>query len=65
MANAAMTKTPTQGRRSQRPWPWQMMLSVLMYGFMYLPILVLEVFSVNQSPYPQWQGISLKWYGHL
>ncbi|MEB3274509.1 MAG: ABC transporter permease [Prochlorothrix sp.] len=65
MANAAMTKTPTQGRKSQRPWPWQMMLSVLMYGFMYLPILVLAVFSVNQSPYPQWEGFSLQWYGQL
>ena len=45
--------------------PWQGLLLVLMYGFMYLPIVVLAVFSVNQSPYPQWQGFSLQWYAQL
>lgn len=52
-------------RKAQRPWPWQAALSVLMYGFMYLPILVLAVFSVNQSPFPQWEGFSLQWYQKL
>ncbi|WP_353258390.1 ABC transporter permease [Prochlorothrix hollandica] len=55
-----------QGRSApRRKLPWQMGLSVLMYGFMYLPILVLTVFSFNQSPYPRWEGFSLQWYGQL
>ena len=42
---------------------WQTWFSVLMFGFMYLPIAVLAVYSVNESSVSaQWTGFSLKWY---
>ncbi len=42
---------------------WQTWFSVLMFGFMYLPIAVLAVYSLNESPVSaQWKGFSLKWY---
>ena len=42
---------------------WQTWFSVLMFGFMYLPIAVLAVYSVNESPVSaRWTGFSLKWY---
>jgi spermidine/putrescine transport system permease protein len=41
-------------------------LTGLLYGFMYLPLLVLTVFSVNRSRYSaQWQGFTLQWYQQL
>jgi spermidine/putrescine transport system permease protein len=34
-----------------------------MYGFMYLPLAVLAVYSFNESPYSAgWTGFTLKWY---
>jgi spermidine/putrescine transport system permease protein len=37
-----------------------------MFGFMYLPILVLAFYSFNQSPYSAtWQGFTLDWYNRL
>jgi len=45
---------------------WQAVLSVIMFIFMYLPILVLGFYSFNQSPYSAtWQGFTLDWYGKL
>ena len=46
---------------------WQAWLTVALYGFMYIPILVLAVFSFNDSTrYTSvWQGFSLRWYGIL
>jgi spermidine/putrescine transport system permease protein len=42
---------------------WQAIFSLLMFGFMYLPILVLTFYSFNQSPYSaNWQGFTLSWY---
>jgi spermidine/putrescine transport system permease protein len=42
---------------------WQSLFSLLIFGFMYLPILVLGVYSVNQSPNSaQWSGFTLDWY---
>lgn len=42
---------------------WQTLFSVLIFLFMYLPILVLTVYSFNASPYSaSWQGFTLKWY---
>ncbi|MBD1912974.1 MULTISPECIES: ABC transporter permease [unclassified Leptolyngbya] len=42
---------------------WQMVLTLLMFAFMYLPVLVLAFFSFNASPFSSnWQGFSLKWY---
>ncbi|BAY16149.1 binding-protein-dependent transport systems inner membrane component [Anabaenopsis circularis NIES-21] len=45
---------------------WQAVLSVIMFIFMYLPILVLGFYSFNQSPYSAtWQGFTLDWYSKL
>lgn len=45
---------------------WQTIFSVLMYLFMYLPILVLAFYSFNTSAYSAgWQGFTLKWYQQL
>jgi spermidine/putrescine transport system permease protein len=49
--------------KSARPISWQALFSVLMFGFMYLPILVLGFYSFNQSPNSaQWGGFTLSWY---
>lgn len=40
-----------------------MVLTLLMFAFMYLPVLVLAFFSFNASPFSSnWQGFSLQWY---
>ncbi|WP_318670501.1 ABC transporter permease [Nostoc flagelliforme] len=45
---------------------WQAVFSLLMFVFMYLPILVLSFYSFNQSPYSAtWQGFTLDWYRKL
>ncbi len=45
------------------PFSWQALFVVLMFGFMYLPILVLTFYSFNQSPYSAgWEGFTLEWY---
>ncbi len=42
---------------------WQTWYTVLAFGYMYLPIAVLTIFSFNQSPSPsQWTGFTLDWY---
>ncbi|MBW4678700.1 MAG: ABC transporter permease [Microcoleus vaginatus WJT46-NPBG5] len=42
---------------------WQVVFSLLMFVFMYLPIVVLTVYSVNQSPYSAgWEGFTWDWY---
>jgi spermidine/putrescine transport system permease protein len=45
---------------------WQAVFSLLMFVFMYLPILVLAFYSFNSSPYSAtWQGFTLDWYEKL
>lgn len=45
---------------------WQWMFSLLMFFYMYLPILVLTFYSFNESAYSAgWQGFTLKWYMQL
>jgi len=45
---------------------WQAVLSVILFAFMYLPILVLAFYSFNKSPYSAtWQGFTLDWYHQL
>lgn len=45
---------------------WQVIFSVIMYLFMYLPIFVLSLYSFNQSAYSAtWEGFTLQWYGKL
>ena len=42
---------------------WQALFTLLMFFFMYLPILVLAFYSFNQSAYSAgWQGFTLNWY---
>ncbi|MBE9177860.1 ABC transporter permease [Oculatella sp. LEGE 06141] len=51
---------------SQKRPSWQLMLTLLMFGFMYLPILVLAFYSFNESRYSAgWGGFSLRWYKSL
>nr|WP_322743706.1 ABC transporter permease [Romeria gracilis] len=45
---------------------WQSLFAGAMYIFMYAPILVLGLYSFNESRYGAvWKGFSLKWYGKL
>ncbi|MGH1397431.1 MAG: ABC transporter permease [Trichormus sp.] len=45
---------------------WQAVFSIIMFVFMYLPIMVLGFYSFNQSPYSAgWQGFTLDWYTQL
>jgi spermidine/putrescine transport system permease protein len=46
-----------------RSFSWLAPFALLMFGFMYLPILVLAFYSFNQSPYSAgWTGFTLEWY---
>ncbi|AFY67323.1 ABC transporter permease [Geitlerinema sp. PCC 7407] len=48
----------------RRSWLWVM--AGLLFLFMYLPIGVLSVYSVNRSPYSAaWEGFTLQWYQQL
>jgi spermidine/putrescine transport system permease protein len=47
------------------PLTWQGLFSGLMFFYMYLPILVLTIYSFNKSKYANWEGFSLEWYGTL
>ncbi|MFN6570098.1 ABC transporter permease [Dendronalium sp. ChiSLP03b] len=45
---------------------WQAVFSILIFVFMYLPILVLGFYSFNKSPYSAtWKGFTLDWYYRL
>lgn len=45
---------------------WQAVLTTVMYSFMYIPIIILGVYSFNESRYGAvWKGFSLTWYRKL
>ncbi len=45
---------------------WQSIFTLVMFGYMYLPIAVLGFYSFNDSAYSAtWQGFTLKWYQKL
>ncbi|MEB3211595.1 MAG: ABC transporter permease [Leptolyngbyaceae bacterium] len=45
---------------------WPTIFSIGLFGFMYVPILVLAVYSFNESRYgATWTGFSLRWYAQL
>jgi len=45
---------------------WQVLFTLLMFFYMYLPILVLTFYSFNNSAYSAgWEGFTLKWYQKL
>jgi spermidine/putrescine transport system permease protein len=51
---------------SSRPVTWPSLFAALMYAFMYFPIIVLGVYSFNDSRYSaSWEGFSLRWYRAL
>lgn len=51
--------------QNQRP-SWQALVSIVMYGFMYVPIIILGIYSFNESRYGAiWKGFSLTWYKKL
>ncbi len=53
--------------RSLKPrLTWQGAFTSVMFFLMYLPILVLTLYSFNQSPYSAgWTGFTLEWYAKL
>ncbi|HEY9691269.1 MAG TPA: ABC transporter permease [Oculatellaceae cyanobacterium] len=54
-----------QSKNKPRP-SWQVIFTLLMFFYMYLPILVLTFYSFNESAYSAgWQGFTLKWYQKL
>ncbi|GAC1451396.1 MAG: hypothetical protein NVS2B14_08420 [Chamaesiphon sp.] len=53
-----MLQTKTKPRLS-----WQVIFTLLMFFYMYLPILILAFYSFNKSTYSAgWEGFTLKWY---
>ena len=52
----------TNKPKSKFPLTWQGLFSGLMFFYMYLPILVLALYSFNKSKYAKWEGFSLEWY---
>jgi spermidine/putrescine transport system permease protein len=56
----------SKSQKKPRVLSWQAVFSLLMFIFMYLPILVLGFYSFNNSPYSAaWQGFTLDWYRQL
>ncbi|MEQ9484345.1 ABC transporter permease [Coleofasciculus sp. F4-SAH-05] len=52
-----------QSSKLKPSFSWQGIFSLLMFFYMYLPILVLTFYSFNQSAYSaKWQGFTLEWY---
>ncbi|MBP0000153.1 MAG: ABC transporter permease [Cyanobacteria bacterium SID2] len=52
--------------RTQPRVSWQSLFVGVMFAFMYLPIAVLAVYSVNDSAYSAaWEGFTLNWYARL
>jgi spermidine/putrescine transport system permease protein len=50
----------------QRSFSWQFLFTLLMFAFMYVPILILAIYSFNESRFSAtWSGFSLKWYASL
>ncbi|MGK7922103.1 MAG: ABC transporter permease [Trichodesmium sp.] len=56
-----MSKTQTKKQLS-----WQVIFTISMFLFMYLPIFVLTFYSFNKSKYSAgWEGFTLQWYVKL
>ncbi|MEQ8463572.1 ABC transporter permease [Coleofasciculus sp. E1-EBD-02] len=52
-----------QSSKLKPSFSWQGIFSLLMFFYMYLPILVLTFYSFNESAYSaNWQGFTLEWY---
>ena len=47
-----------------RPWSW--VVAILIYVFLYAPIVAVVIYSFNSAKYGgPWAGFSLEWYGKL
>jgi spermidine/putrescine transport system permease protein len=56
----------TQPTSTTRKFSWQVAFTLLMFGFMYLPILILAAYSFNASRFSStWEGFSWVWYQRL
>ncbi|MEO0352573.1 MAG: ABC transporter permease [Cyanobacteria bacterium P01_A01_bin.15] len=54
------------GKARLSPPSWEAMLTLAMYSFMYIPIIILGVYSFNESRFGSiWEGFSLTWYRKL
>jgi len=52
--------------KSKPSFSWQAVFSILMFFYMYLPLLVLTFYSFNDSAYSAgWKGFTLNWYTKL
>lgn len=57
--------TVMQAKRSKVPtrFPWQGAFALVMLAFLYLPIMVMALYSLNESASSaKWTGVTLKWY---
>lgn len=51
---------------AKRRLSWQFLFTLVMFAFMYIPVLVLALFSFNASPFSAgWSGFSLQWYQRM
>ncbi|WP_448600548.1 ABC transporter permease [Thermoleptolyngbya sp.] len=51
---------------AKRRLSWQFLFTLVMFAFMYIPVLVLAFFSFNASPFSAgWGGFSLQWYQRM
>ncbi|MBE9030166.1 ABC transporter permease [filamentous cyanobacterium LEGE 11480] len=58
-----MQAKPSSMPKTKFSFPWQTAFALLMLGFLYLPILVMAVYSLNESASSaKWTGVTLKWY---
>lgn len=47
----------------RRPAPWVLVAALLVYGFLYVPLLIVVVYSFNDSRLnAEWVGFTLHWY---
>ena len=64
---AARRRGPRQGRSFSLVESWLRGQTLLIYIFLYVPIVIVVVFSFNatERQVTNWQGFSLKWYGQV
>ncbi len=60
-------KRPRRDRTSTAVEVWLRGHTILIYVFLYIPIIIVVLFSFNatERQVTQWQGFSLKWYGRV
>jgi spermidine/putrescine transport system permease protein len=57
------TANSSQSSGAKFRMPWQTIFALLMFGFLYMPILVMGLYSFNDAANSAaWTGFTLKWY---